>query len=141
MNRVIFKGRLTKDPEMRQSNGAEPVDIANFSIAVNRRFKREGQPDADFFNCVAFGKTGGFIGQYFKKGQEILLEGSLQNRSWEDTEGNKRYATDVVVENAEFCGSKADNEARVASVTTDAPKASNPTPPSADEESDDDLPF
>lgn len=105
MNLVILKGRLTKDPELKTTNS--DTKVCGFSIAVNRRFSKENE--ADFINCTAWRQTAEFIHKYFKKGQEICINGSLQVRKWEDKDGNTRYATDVVVENAEFCGSKKDN--------------------------------
>jgi len=113
MNKFITKGRLTKDPEFKTLQSG--TEISNFSIAVDRKFKRDGQPTADFFNCIAFSKTASFIDNFFSKGKEILIEGSIQNRSWNDAEGNKRYATDVIVDNVYFCGSKSDNATSQAS--------------------------
>jgi len=112
MNKVILMGRLTRDPETRYSQAAEPVAIVRFSIAVNRRFKRDGEPDADFFDCVAFGKTGEFISKFFNKGRMIAVVGSLRNSSWEDREtGQKRYKTEVAVDEASFTESKASADA------------------------------
>lgn len=105
MNKVILIGRLTRDPELRYSNTGN-LPIVKFSLAVDRRFKREGQPDADFINCVAFGKTGEFINNYFNKGKKIGITGRLQVSSWEDNEGKRNYRTEVVVEEAEFVESK-----------------------------------
>lgn len=107
MNKVILSGRLTKDPEIRYSQSTEPVAITRFSIAVNRRFKRDGEPDADFFNCVAFGKNGEFISKYFTKGKMIGIVGSIRNNSWTDNNGQKRVSTEIFVEEAEFLESKA----------------------------------
>jgi len=104
MNKAILMGRLTKDPELRYSKSAEPVAIAHFTIAINRRYSKE---DADFINCVAFSKTGEFISNYFKKGAMIAVEGNIQTTSWEDEKtGQKRYKTEVVVTQAHFTGSK-----------------------------------
>ena len=101
-------GRLTKDPEIRYTQNN--MTVANFSIAVNRRFKREGDTEtADFFNVIAWNKTGEFIGKYFKKGQQILVSGRIENRNWTDQQGIKHYATDVVAEEVYFAGSKAEN--------------------------------
>ena len=108
-NLVILKGRLTREPEIRftQTNNTK---VAAFNIAVNRKFKNaEGNYDADFFNCTAFGASADFIEKYFKKGQEALVQGRLQNRSWDDEDGKKHFATDIIVESVEFCGSKAQN--------------------------------
>ena len=105
MNKVILLGRLTRDPEVRYSQGPEPLAIVRFGLAVNRRFKRQGEPDADFFNCVAFGKTGEFTEKYFKKGQQISIVGRLQTGSYEKN-GQKIYTTDIVVEEQFFADSK-----------------------------------
>ena len=108
MNKVILMGRLTKDPEVRYTQNNMPV--ANFSIAVNRRFKREGDTEtADFFNVIAWNKTGEFVGKYFKKGQQILVSGRIENRNWTDQQGVKHYATDIIAEEVDFAGSKAEN--------------------------------
>ncbi|MFV0314740.1 MAG: single-stranded DNA-binding protein [Anaerotignum sp.] len=143
MNKVILMGRLTKEPELRYSQGSEPLAVARYTLAVNRRFKRQGEPDADFINCVSFGKSGEFAEKYFKKGQMVSVVGRLQVRSWDDNEGKKRWSTDVVVEEQFFAESKASSE----SYKADAPAA--PNKPAQDDgfypidESleDDDLPF
>ena len=110
MNRILIKGRLARDPETRYTQTTNTL-VASFSVAVNRRYAKEGEErQADFFNVTAWGKTGEFCSKYFKKGQEILIEGRLENRSWEDDQGQKHYATDIIAEQVEFCGSKKDNE-------------------------------
>lgn len=112
MNKVILMGRLVRDPEVRYSQGAEPLAVARYTLAVNRRFKRQGEQDADFIGCVAFGKAGEFAEKYFKKGQMVSIIGRLQVRSWDDNEGKKRWSTDVVVEEQYFAESKASFESR-----------------------------
>lgn len=107
MNKVILLGRLTRDPEMRQ---AGETSVVNFSIAVDRRFKKEGGQEADFPSCVAFGKTAEFIEKYFFKGMKIVLEGRLQTGSYTNKDGKKVYTTDVVVEAVEFAESKRTQE-------------------------------
>ena len=107
MNKVILMGRLVRDPEVRYSQGAEPLAVARYTLAVNRRFKRQGEQDADFIGCVAFGKAGEFAEKYFKKGQMVSIIGRLQVRSWDDNEGKKRWSTDVIVEEQYFAESKA----------------------------------
>ena len=87
MNKVILMGRLTRDPEVRYSQGATATAIARFSIAVDRRFKRDGEPDADFINCVAFGKTGEFIERYGHKGTKFVVEGRIQTGSYTNKVG------------------------------------------------------
>lgn len=104
MNLVVLVGRFTNDPEVRytQDNKA----ISKFSLAVNRKFKSEGQPEADFFNVVAFGKTAEFIGKYFKKGMKAVVTGELRNNHYTDQNGVKHYSEQVVVNNIEFAESK-----------------------------------
>lgn len=87
MNKVILMGRLTRSPEVRYSQGAEPVAVARYTLAVNRRFKRKDEPEADFIPCVALGESGEFAEKYFRKGQLVGVIGRLQVRSWEDKEG------------------------------------------------------
>jgi single-strand DNA-binding protein len=101
-------GRLTKDVEMRQTpNG---VSLARFSIAVTRRFKNSnGEYDADFINCIAWRKTGEFIARYFQKGSMMAVVGSIQTRSWDGNDGKKQYATEVIVDEAYFTGSKSES--------------------------------
>lgn len=129
MNKVILKGRLTRDIELLYSNSANPVSYANFSVAVNRM--KEG---VDFINCTAFSKTAELLANYFRKGQEILIEGRIQVDTSEKEDGTKITYTKVMVERVEFCGSKQDN----AQEPTGTPGAFSPTS-SFDE--DDSLPF
>ncbi|MCL2708069.1 MAG: single-stranded DNA-binding protein [Defluviitaleaceae bacterium] len=114
MNKVILLGRLTKDPEVRYSQSAEPTAVARFTLAVNRRFKREGEPDADFIGCVAFGKSGEFAEKYLKKGMQISLAGRITVRTYDDNAGQRRWITEVVAEELEFAESKSAYEARMA---------------------------
>ena len=107
MNKVIIIGRFTRDPEIKYTTGENATATARFSLAVNRRFKnKEGNYDADFINCVAFGKTAGFIEKYFTKGMAIGITGRIQTGSYTNKEGQKVYTTDVVVEETEFVESK-----------------------------------
>ena len=105
MNSVQLTGRLTRDPEVRYTDGG--LSIARFTLAVNRRFKQEGGPDADFIRCVAFGKTAEFIEKYFTQGRKMDLNGRIQTGSYTNQDGQKIYTTDIVVENVEFGESKA----------------------------------
>jgi single-strand DNA-binding protein len=107
MNKVILMGRLTRDPDVRYSQGEQAMAIARFSLAVDRRFKRDGEATADFINCVAFGKTGEFIERYAHQGTKLVVEGRIQTGSYTNKDGVKVYTTDVVVENCEFAESKA----------------------------------
>lgn len=109
MNKTFIMGRLTRDPEIRYSQGANSTAIAGFSIAVDRKFKREGEPDADFFNCTAFGKTAEFFEKYVKRGVKVIVEGRLQNETYEK-DGQKRTVTKIMVEQAEFAESKKASE-------------------------------
>ncbi|NZA37931.1 single-stranded DNA-binding protein [Eubacterium callanderi] len=104
MNKVILVGRLARDPELRTTNTGKSV--ATFSLAVDRRFKQEGQPTADFFNIVAWGRQAEVICQYLGKGRQIALTGRLQSRSYDAQDGSKRYVTEVVLEEFDFIGSK-----------------------------------
>lgn len=107
MNKVILMGRLTRDPDVRYSQGNQPMAIARFSLAVDRRFKRDGEPTADFINCVAFGKTGEFIERYAHQGTKLVVEGRIQTGSYTNKEGQKVYTTDILIEAAEFAESKS----------------------------------
>lgn len=110
MNKVILMGRLTRDPEVRYSSGENATAVARFSLAVDRRFKRDGDQNADFISCVAFGKTAEFIEKYFRKGMRMTLAGRIQTGSYTNKEGNKVYTTDVFVEEFEFAESKKASE-------------------------------
>lgn len=110
MNKVILMGRLTRDPEVRYTQGDNASAVARFSLAVDRRFKKDGEQTADFINCVAFGKTGEFIEKYGRKGTKFVVEGRIQTGSYINKDGQKVYTTDVVVEQVEFAESKAASE-------------------------------
>lgn len=104
MNTVILMGRLVKDPEVRYTQ--EKTAIARYRIAVDRRFKKEGQQDADFFDCVAFGHAAEFVEKYFHQGSKILVQGRIQNNNYKDKEGKTVYGNQIVVESQEFAESK-----------------------------------
>ncbi|MCI9337632.1 MAG: single-stranded DNA-binding protein [Lachnospiraceae bacterium] len=106
MNKVILMGRLTRDPEVRYSQGASQTSVARFSVAVDRRFKREGEPDADFFNCTAFGKQAEFIERYLHKGTKVVLCGRIQNDNYTNKDGQMVYSVRVMVDEIEFAESK-----------------------------------
>lgn len=111
MNKTLLIGRTTRDPDVRYSQGEQSMAIARFSLAVDRRFKRDGDnQSADFISCVAFGKTAEFIEKYVFKGTKIAVEGRIQTGSYTNQDGNKVYTTDVVVEQVEFAGSKTDSK-------------------------------
>ncbi len=149
MNKVILMGRLTRDPEIRygaQNNTA----VARFSIAVDRRFKREGQPEADFFNCTAFGKTGEFVEKYLKKGTKVVLDGEIQNDNYTNKEGQMVYGTQIIINNIEFAESKAASQQNAGAYVPPAGGAAPAPAPTADTGSgfmniadgvEDELPF
>ena len=112
MNKVILMGRLTKDPEVRYSQSADPVAIARYTLAVNRVFKREGEPDADFINIVALGKRGEFAEKYFHKGQMVGVVGRLQVRTYDDPDGKRQWFTEVLVEEQHFAESRKEGQAQ-----------------------------
>lgn len=106
MNKVILMGRLTRDPEVRYSQGASQTAVARFSIAVDRKFKREGEPDADFFNCTSFGKQAEFVERYLHKGTKVVLSGRVQNDNYTNKDGQMVYSVRVMVDEIEFAESK-----------------------------------
>ena len=142
LNKVILGGRLTADVELKQTPSG--VSVCQFSLAVNRRFSKEGEQQTDFINCQAWRQTAEFISRYFRKGSSLCVVGSIQTRTWTDSNDQKRYATEVIVDEALFVDSK--NEAGQAeaaggnSYIPDAYKAPV-TPKFEDMAPDDDLPF
>lgn len=106
MNKVVLMGRLTRDPEVRYSQGEKAMAIARYTLAVNRRFKRDGESDADFINCVAFGRAGEFAEKYFHQGMRIVVSGRIQTGSYTNKDGVKVYTTEVIIEEQDFCESK-----------------------------------
>ena len=146
MNKVIMMGRLTRDPEIRYSQNGDQMCIARYTLAVDRKFKKQGDGQtADFINCTAWGKTAEFVSKYFDKGSQIIIRGRLTTRSWTDTETNKkRSVTEVVVEDVYFCGSKGDN-ANTAEDKSKATKTKAKTKPNDtsdfEESSDGEIPF
>ncbi|MCU6748078.1 single-stranded DNA-binding protein [Faecalicatena acetigenes] len=110
MNKVVLMGRLTRDPEVRYSQGENALAIARYTLAVDRRFKRDGEQSADFINCVVFGKSAEFTERYFRQGMRIVVSGRIQTGSYTNRDGVKVYTTDVVVEEQEFAESKNANQ-------------------------------
>lgn len=110
MNKAILCGRLTRDPEIRYLQGNNPTAVARGSIAVDRKYKQDGQPTADFINILAFGKTAGVFEKYVRKGTKIIIEGRIQTGSYTNKDGNKVYTTDVLVESIEFAESRSSSE-------------------------------
>lgn len=150
MNKVILMGRLTKDPEIRYAGVGEPIAIARYTVAVSRRFKKEGQAEADFINVVSYRKATEFIEKYFKKGQMIAIVGRLQVRSWDDSEGKRHWSTEVITDEIHFAGGKNEAPQAAPSAPQTAPAApqSGVYPPADDgfypvdpSIEDDDLPF
>lgn len=121
MNKVILMGRLVRDPEVRYSQGNEPMAIARYTLAIDRRTKKEGEQNADFIGCVAFGKQGEFVEKYLHKGMKIAVTGRIQTGSYTNSDGNKVYTTDVVVEEHEFCESRQSGESTSAPTPTTNP--------------------
>lgn len=135
LNKVILGGRITADIELKQTQSG--VSTTTFQIAVNRKVGKEQEQQADFITCVAWRNTAEFISRYFRKGSSICIEGEILTRSWTDQQGNKRYATDVKVNEAYFVDGKADGQARA-----DIPEFQTQQTPKFEEISnDDDLPF
>lgn len=122
MNKWIGMGRLVRDPEVRYTQGQDAKAIAKFTIACDRRFKKENEPSADFISCVAFGKVAEFIEKYVKKGTKVVVEGRWQTGSYEDKEGKKVYTNDCIVESCEFAESKKDSS------SSDTSQTPPPTP-------------
>lgn len=135
MNKVVLMGRLTKNPEVRYAEGENPVAVGRYTLAVNRRWKKEGEAEADFIPCIVFGKAATFAEKYFSKGQMIGIVGRMQVRNWTDKDGNKRRNIEVVVEEQHFAGSKNENQE-----PRREPAEDGFYPVSEDIE-DDDLPF
>ena len=106
MNKVVLMGRLTRDPDVRYSQGETPLAIARYTLAVDRRFKRNGEQDADFINCVAFGRTAEFAEKYLKQGTKMVVSGRIQTGSYTNRDGVKVYTTEVVIEEQDFAESK-----------------------------------
>ena len=141
MNKVILMGRLTRDPEVRYTQTNNTL-VASFSLAVNRRFARQGEErQADFVNIVAWSKTGEFCSKYFKKGQQVGIIGRLQTRTWDDDQGTKHYVTEVVAEEAYFADSRRDGEGAGANFENTFGENLSQSAEFQVNASDDDLPF
>lgn len=141
-NKVILGGRLTADVELKQTPSG--VSVAQFSLAVNRKYSADGQQQTDFINCTAWRQTAEFISKYFRKGSSLCIVGNIQTRSWQDQNGQKRFATDVIVDEALFVDSKNESQgAGAASPNNYIPEAY--TAPQSEKyeavSADDDLPF
>lgn len=141
MNKVILMGRLTRDPEVRYTQGDNASAVARFSLAVDRRFKKDGDQTADFINCVAFGKTGEFIEKYGHKGTKFVVEGRIQTGSYTNKDGQKVYTTDVVVEQVEFAESKASADDNTTNNTVNSNAPTNTSFMDIPDGIDEELPF
>lgn len=148
LNKVILGGRLTADPELKQTQNG--IAVVSFSIAVNRRFQSKETPQqADFFNVTAWRATAEFVSRYFRKGSSICVVGSIQNRTWTDQQGAKRYATDIIADEVQFVDSRSDSSSQSQGQYTPdaysaAPSYSSPAgaaPKFEEIKTDDDLPF
>ena len=145
MNKVILCGRLTKDPDIRYSQNDNSVSVAKYTLAVDRKYKKEGEPSADFINITALGKAAEFTEKYLKKGTKIIVTGRIQTGSYTNKDGQKVYTTDVIVEEQEFAESK--NAAQQNSDMPQTQAQPTPAPSPADgfmnvpEGIDEDLPF
>ena len=140
LNKVILGGRLTADVELKGTPSG--ASVCSFSLAVNRKYSKDSEAQTDFINCVAWRNTAEFISKYFKKGSSLCVVGSVQTRNWTDNNGQKRYATEIVVDEAMFVDSKTEGEAQEAQTYAEAlgsvaPKSAEFT----DVSSEDDLPF
>ena len=143
MNKVILMGRLTRDPEVRYGTGENSTAVARYTLAVERRFKRDGEQSADFIGCVAFGRNAEFAEKYLRQGTKIVLTGRIQTGSYTNRDGQKVYTTDIVVEEQEFAENKAaasnggqGNYSRPSAATSDADGFMN-----IPDGIDDELPF
>ena len=133
MNKVILMGRLTRDPDVRYSQGENASAFARYTLAVDRRFRRDGEATADFISCVSFGRAAEFAEKYFRQGLKIVVSGRIQTGSYTNKGGQKVYTTDVVVEDQEFAESKAVSDANAGSFRAAAPSpAPAPATPVSD---------
>lgn len=142
MNKVILMGRLTRDPEVRYSQGENATAIARYTLAVDRRFNRNGEENtADFINCVAFGKSGEFAEKYLNKGIKVVVTGRIQTGSYTNRDGVKVYTTDIVVEDQEFAESKKNSSGSDSGRTNNVPAASDDGFMNIPDGIDEELPF
>lgn len=134
INSIIIMGRITAQPELRQTSSG--LSVTSFTVAVDRAFSKDGEKQTDFIPVVAWRNTADFVTKYFGKGSMIAVEGSLQTRNYEDKEGNKRTAFEVLADQVSFCGSKSESSGQNAPAQTDSAGF-----PDASDDIDDDLPF
>ena len=128
MNKVVLVGRLTRDPEVRYSQGDSSTAVARYTLAVDRRFKRDNEPSADFIPCVVFGRSGEFAEKYFRQGMRASVSGRIQTGSYTNKDGVRVYTTEVIVEEQEFAESRAESEANRGAFHQSAPSQAAPSP-------------
>ena len=136
MNKVILIGRLTKEPETRYTK-TNNIQVTSFTLAVSRRFAKEGEQQADFINIVAWNKTAEFVSKYFKKGQQVAIVGRIQTRNYDDNNGVKHYVTEVIAEEVYFADSKKEGQVDASNMESSTPVTNN----DFEITSSDDLPF
>ena len=149
MNKVVLVGRLTRNPEVRYSQGEKPTAVARYTLAVDRRIKREGSPTADFIPCVVIGKSAEFAEKYFRQGLKVIVTGRIQTGSYTNKDGQKVYTTDVFIEEQEFAESKSNQGNNSSSAASVAKPTPNPNPSAPDDNGfmnipdglDEELPF
>lgn len=146
MNKVILMGRLTRDPEVRYSQGDNATAIARFTLAVERRIKRDNEASADFINCVSFGRSAEFAEKYFRKGTKVVICGRIQTGSYTNKDGQKVYTTDIVIEEQDFAESKATSQQNNSGSVQNNSNSRQSQKPQPDPDEfmsvdDDDLPF
>ncbi len=140
LNKVVLAGRLTADPELKQTTSG--ISVTSFTLAVNRRYaKEQEQQQTDFINIVAWRQTAEFISRYFRKGSALCITGTIQTRSWQDQQGQKRYATEVIADEAMFVDSKSDSQLTANGTYVPEAYAPTTTPKFEELNPDDDLPF
>lgn len=139
MNKVILMGRLTRDPEVRYSQGDNATAVARFTLAVDRRIKRDNEASADFINCVSFGRSAEFAEKYFRKGTKIVICGRIQTGSYTNKDGQKVYTTDIAIEEQDFAESKATSQQN--NSNSRQSQKPQPDPDEFMSVDDDDLPF
>lgn len=140
MNQVQLAGRLTADPKVTQGQG-ENSAVARFTLAVDRRFKREGQPNADFISCVCFGKSAEFVDKYLHKGTKIIASGHIQTGSYTNKDGQRVYTTDVIIDQMEFAESKATSQQNAQSSPSTQTTTQNDDFMNVPDGIDEELPF
>lgn len=141
MNKVIIMGRLTRDPEIRYSQGENSTAVGRFTLAVDRKFKRDGEQNADFISCLSFGKVAEFEEKYFKQGTKVVITGRIQTGNYTNKDGQKVYTTEVVVEEQEFAESKRDGESSNQGGSRPCPSDANNGFMNIPEGLDEELPF